>query len=105
MPMPDPRALANTDNLASYRAWQKEGLRRSGSIVFIVLTPFLVVLLTPALLALERAAKDGRDASVLMGAALAVYLAIVGGLSALAILRLNAWKRANPWTPPSPHAG
>jgi hypothetical protein len=30
-----------------------------------------------------------------------VYLVMVLGLMAFAVLRLNAWKRANPWTPPS----
>jgi hypothetical protein len=30
-----------------------------------------------------------------------LYLATALGLMVFAVLRLNAWKRANPWTPPS----
>jgi hypothetical protein len=30
-----------------------------------------------------------------------LYLATAFGLMVLAVLRMNAWKRANPWTPPS----
>ncbi len=37
-----------------------------------------------------------------MAVALALYLAACGGLMLAGVLRMNAWKRDHPWTPPSP---
>ena len=31
-----------------------------------------------------------------------LYLATIIGMMTLAMLRLQAWRRANPWTPPEP---
>jgi hypothetical protein len=100
--MPDPRALANFRNLDSYRAWKQEGLRRSGftAIALIASLSACFFALLPTFL--EPMARDARSFVFLMGGALALYLAIIGGSMVFAMLRLNAWKRAHPWSPPVP---
>jgi hypothetical protein len=100
--MQDPRALANFDNLKSYRAWQREGFRRSGLDAVSMIAPLLVPFLTWATVLFEHATRDARAFVVLTGAAFALYLATFGGLALVAVVRLNAWKRAHPWAPPSP---
>ena len=102
--MQDPRALANTRNLESWRAWRREGFRRSGFGPISLIVPLLAppFVLAPALFG--HAARDARGWVILMAVALALYLAAGLGLSVFAALRLNAWKRAHPWSPP-PHPG
>ncbi len=102
--MQDPRALANTNNLNSYRAWDREGQRRSGFFAIILIVPLLAPFLTLALSSFEHTARDARAFVVLAGAALVLYLAVGLGLSLIAVLRLKAWKRAHPWTPPLPRS-
>lgn len=93
--MQDPSALKNPRNLRSWRAWQGEGYRRSGfmAITAGVLPPLAsafvmgCVLLRPAL----------RDLEI----GFWLYLAAAFGLMVFAMLRLNAWQRAHPWTPPA----
>lgn len=101
--MQDPRALANTKNLNSYRAWEREGLSRSGlnasGLVLALSTPMFAL----AASWIEKATRGDAAALVrLMGAAMAVYAVTLGGLMLLGVLRLNAWKRAHPWAPPAP---
>lgn len=93
--MQDTRALKNSRNLSSWRTWQEDGYQRSGFMaivagVFPVLASAFVIACTlfkPSLSVLE------------IGSGL--YLAATLGLMVLAVLRLNTWKRTNPWTPPS----
>jgi hypothetical protein len=98
--MRDLRALANIKNLDSYRAWQREGYRRSGLMAVSLIVPlsacFFVLLPT----FLEPMTRDARSFVFLMGGAMALYLALIGGSMVFAMLRLNAWKRAHPWSPP-----
>ena len=100
--MQDMRALANTKNLTSYRAWAREGQRRSGSAAILMIVSMLVPVFILAVTQNKPVTSDARDWVVLMGAVLALYLVISLGLSLLAVLRLNAWKRAHPWEPPPP---
>jgi len=100
--MQDPRALANTTNLKSYRAWERDGYRRSGFGAIFMIVPMLMVAFTFAASLLEQATRDARTVVVLVGAAFAIYLVVTGGLMVFGVLRLNAWKRAHPWAPPSP---
>ena len=102
--MQDPRALANSNNLNSYRAWTREGYRRSGYVAIAVFVPLLAPLLALAPTLFAHATRDARAWAMLMGTAFALYLVAVLGLSLLAVLRLNAWKRAHPWTPPPPRS-
>jgi hypothetical protein len=103
--MQDFRALANFKNLDSYRAWQREGMKRSGFFAFILIVPLFLPFLTLAPVMFEPAAKDARSWVIMMGSAFALYIVTVLGLGLVATLRLNAWKRAHPWSPPSPRAG
>jgi hypothetical protein len=91
--MQDTRALSNLRNLTSWRAWQGEAFQRSGFTAISVAMGLLVVgftvaisLLKPSLTVLE----------VVSG----LYLLTAGGLMVVAFVRLSAWKRAHPWTPP-----
>ena len=103
--MQDPRALANTRNLNSYRAWQRQGFERSGFMLIFTMVPLFVVLLPSALALLPGAARDARAWLLVAGSAFAVYVVIVAALALVAVLRLNAWKRAHPWSPPARHPG
>jgi hypothetical protein len=92
--MQDARVLKNLRNLSSWRAWQAEAYRRSGFSAVTFVCPLLTLvpvigftLFKPAL----------RDVEIGFG----LYLATIAGLLVFAMLRLNAWQRANPWTPPS----
>jgi hypothetical protein len=101
--VPDPRALRNTKNLNSYRAWKREGLQRSGFNTLFLMVMASAPAFTIAASLIESAAKVDAGALVrLMVAAFALYLVAVGGLMLFGVLRLNAWKRAHPWEPPSP---
>jgi hypothetical protein len=93
--MQDARALKNTRNLSSWRAWQGEAFGRSGFIWLMAgVSPFLTTAFVVAC-ALYKPAP--RDVATLLG----LYLVMALGLVVVASLRLNAWKRAHPWTPPS----
>jgi len=98
--MQDPRALANPKSLESYRAWGQEGVRRSGFGAIISVVTVFVPAVTLAITVFKPATSDARAWVVLVGAAFAIYLAAALGLMLFAVLRLNAWKRAHPWTPP-----
>lgn len=103
--MRDARALANTKNLNDYRAWEREGFSRSGLNAVLLIVALSGVIFTFAAVRIEHAARGDAGAVVrLMGAAVAVYAAAMGGLMLLGVVRLNAWKRAHPWAPPSPDA-
>jgi hypothetical protein len=93
--MQDPRALANLNNLNSYRAWQREAHRRAGFGAF----PLLAMVVPIACALLSGVRRNLEVAVVLAGVAL--YLVLGAGLLVVTLLRLNAWKRAHPWTPPS----
>lgn len=97
--MQDMRALKNPRTLESWRRWDAEANQSSGVIAILaavaVLTPAFVV----ACALYGRAPGHAEAPVVLVGWGL--YAALVLGLMAFALLRLEAWKRANPWTPPS----
>jgi hypothetical protein len=95
--MRDPRALRNTSSLQSWRAWESLALRRSGfALILAGFIPLEIVFVV----AVTLAAHSLRGVEALFGADLAAGL----GLLALALQRLLAWRRANPWTPPSKDA-
>ena len=98
--MQDPRALANLKNLESYRAWGQEGVRRSGFMVILLIVTMLTPVLTVATTLFRPATRDAHAWVLLMGTVFALYLVAMLGLMLFAVLRLNAWKRAHPWTPP-----
>ena len=94
--MKDQRALASTANLNSYRAWQREGVKRWMLGPIFLLTaglPLLNLVITPF-------ENDPRRFLLVAGTAFAVYLATGLGWLFFAIRGLNAWKRAHPWEPP-----
>ena len=97
--MHDTRALKNSANLSSWRAWEGEAHQRSGftAILGSIFALMLAFVLSLSLFA--RALGDDLVAISLIG--LVLYLATSFILMAFAVLRMNAWKRANPWTPPS----
>jgi hypothetical protein len=96
--MQDPRALKNPRNLGSWRAWQGEAYRRSGFLAIAGgVSPLLTIVFVVACTLFKPALRDVVTIEVGFG----LYLAAVLGLTGFAVLRLNAWKRANPWTPPS----
>jgi hypothetical protein len=95
--MPDPRALANLENLKSYRAWQRQGIERW------MLAPLLTIccalpLLTMAFTLFEG---DARQFVLVGGTVFGLYVVIGLGWLFFAAHRLNAWKRAHPWEPPA----
>jgi hypothetical protein len=96
--MQDMRPLANSRNLKSWRAWEGEAYRRSGFNAVLLASPMLTVLFVLAFTAYGRA-PGHIEAVVIIGFGL--YLATVLGLMGFAVLRLQAWRRANPWIPPS----
>ena len=105
--MQDPRALANWRNLQSYRAWEQEGYGRSGFLMIImsvpvILAPLFIVTINLTSTLFKHATTDARAWAVLTAAAFALYLAVAGGLMLLSVLRLNAWRRAHAWAPPTP---
>jgi hypothetical protein len=101
--MQDPRALANTRNLDSHRAWQRESLARSGLNMFVLIVALSAPMFAFAASLIEQAAKADAGAFVrLMGAALILYIVALGGFMLFGVRRQRAWKRAHPWTPPPP---
>lgn len=102
--MQDPRALANPKNLTSYRAWEREGCRRSGYFAVLAIVPLLALVFTLAATRFAHATADVGGFVALTGAAFALYLAVVAGLMIFAVLRLRAWRRAHPWAAPASHA-
>jgi hypothetical protein len=102
--MRDIRALANPRNLESYRAWGREGLRRSGYLTILLVFTMLSPMLPLAITLSKPVTRDAHAWSIQVGAASALYLMAVLGLMLFAVLRLNAWKRAHPWTPPPSRA-
>jgi len=97
--MQDARALRNSVNLSSWRAWEGEARQRSGftailGSVFALMLTFVIPLgvFAPTL---------GGDLVSVSLVGLILYLGMSFALMAVAVLRVNAWKRSNPWTPPS----
>ena len=77
--MRDPRALANTKNLDSYRAWQREGLGWSGLNKAVLVSALSVPAFAYAATLIEHVTRGDPGALVrLMGAAMAAYLVGVG---------------------------
>jgi hypothetical protein len=101
--MQDPRILANSKNLNSYRTWEKESYRRSGFFAFVVVNPALTALLTVASPLIRRVTGDAHGWVIAAAAALLFYLLCSLGLMVFAAFRLRSWKRDHPWAPPSPH--
>ena len=107
--MQDPRALANLANPQSYRAWAQDGLRRSGFLMIVlsvpvILAPLFIFTIGVTTTLFRHGATDARACAALTATAFAIYLAIAGGLMLVSVLRLNAWRRAHVWTPPTPGA-
>ena len=95
--MDDIKSLKNEKSLNSYRAWKKKGLLQSGYTFAIVicLIPMPVFLLAkdfvfPMLKTLPH--------FTILSIGI-VYIGAVFGAIILVKLKLDAWKRANPWTP------
>jgi hypothetical protein len=99
--MQDPRALANPKTLESYRAWEQEGVRRSGFSAILSGVMALTPVLTGVILLARPTTKVAHTWVLLVGTAFALYVATALSLMLFAVLRLNAWKRAHPWAPPS----
>jgi hypothetical protein len=97
--MRDPRALANSENLKSYRAWVQEGYRRSGFNLFMMGIPIFAVAPTISIALFKHAIREAGLTILLTGSI--IYFAVVVGLGLLAALRLNSWRHAHVWTPPS----
>ena len=91
--MRDIRALRNLRNLTSYRTWEREALWRSGFPAIMAAFGLLVIVFQFTLPLFRRSLTD---IEVLFG----LYLATALGLMVLAMLRLIAWQRAHPWSPP-----
>jgi Flp pilus assembly protein TadB len=91
----DTRALKSAKNLESWRAWEQQAQERSGFYAIAgVVMPLLMLVFVFACVLLKLAVSDA-------AAGFGVYLAAAFVLMAVAMLRLRAWKRANPWSPPA----
>ncbi len=104
--MQDPRALANSRNLQSYRAWEQEGYRGSGFLMIImsvpvILAPLFIVTINLTTILFRHAITDARASAVVTATAFAIYLAVAGGLMLFSVVRLNDWRRVHAWTPPT----
>jgi hypothetical protein len=101
--MQDPRALANLKTLQSYRSWEQDGLRRSGYLIIVMSIPVILApLFIFTIITLASRATTGAPAGAALGATVfAIYLAVAGGLMVISFLRLNAWRQAHAWTPPT----
>jgi hypothetical protein len=99
--MQDWRALANSASLQSYRDWEREGYRRSGFYLCLIVNPALAPVLSFAFLVTRHAARDARGWWVLAAAMFIVYLVASLGVAVFAALRLRRWRRIHPWTPPA----
>ena len=92
------RALKNSTNLSSWRAWEDEAYQRSG---FSAILGGVFALTLAFVLSLGLFARTlGDDLVRVSFIGLILFLGTSFALMALAALRMNAWKRANPWTPP-----
>ena len=97
--MQDARALKNSTNLSSWRAWKREADQRSG---FAAILGGLFGLTIAFVISLSLFGPTlGADLVPISFIGLILFLGTSFALMALAVSRLNAWKRANPWTPPS----
>jgi hypothetical protein len=93
--MQDMRALKNPRNLSSWRAWQREAFWRSGFMAInSAVLPLLAIAFVFASILFKPTLRE-------LEFGFGLYLAAALGLLVLAVLRINAWKRANPWTPPT----
>jgi ABC-type uncharacterized transport system permease subunit len=91
----DTRALKNERNLGSWKAWEQQAQERSGFLAIVAgVLPGLMLVFVFACVLLKLAVSDA-------AAGLGLYLAAALALMGFAVLRLNAWRRAHPWTPPS----
>lgn len=97
--MQDTRALKNPTNMNSWRAWEGEAYQRSGFHAIMGSVFALTLAFVMSLSLFAGALGDDRVSISLVGFVL--FLAISFALMALAVSRLSAWKRSNPWTPPS----
>jgi hypothetical protein len=85
--------------LSSWLAWEGEACRRSGSAAILGGVFALALVFVISLSLFGRTPGDNSIPIVFIG--VIVYFGTSFALMALAVLRVNAWKRANPWTPPS----
>jgi len=97
--MQDARALNNGANLSSWKAWEGEAYRRSGFAA--ILSGVFALMLAFVFSVTVFAGVLGDDVVSKAVVGLMAYLGISFALMGLAVVRLNAWKRAHPWTPPS----
>lgn len=100
--MQDMRALKNSRNLKSWRTWQGEAYRRSGFTAILLAQSMLTVGFVLTLTLYGRVFRHVAVAALMAGSGL--YLATALGVMAFGVLRLRAWTRANPWTPPPQRA-
>ncbi len=96
--MQDMRALKNPTNLSSWRTWEGQAYQQSG-FAALMGALFALMLAFVMSLSLFGGKLSGSVGPFLIGVIL--YFGVSFALIGLAVLRLNAWKRANPWTPPS----
>lgn len=97
--MQDARALKNLRTLSSWRSWKEEAYERSGSTAILGALFALMLAFVISCSLFGRQLVDGLGPIFFAGVIL--YFGASVALIALAVLRVNAWKRANPWTPPS----
>lgn len=100
--MRDLRALANFDNLNSYRTWEREGFQRSGFFaIFLIVLMSATMMFTVITPLIDHATRgDAHALARIMARVFTLYGVACGGLMLFAVLRLRAWKRAHPWEPP-----
>ena len=91
--MRDARALKNFGNLTSWRAWERSAFHRSG---FTAISAAIIPLEFIFIFACPLFKRSPTGVEVAFG----LYLLLAAGLMIFALLRLNAWKRSHPWTPP-----
>lgn len=97
--MQDTRALKNSTNLSSWRVWEEAAYQRSG---FAGILGGVFALTLAFVISLSLFARTlGDDLVPISFIGLVLLLGTSFALMALAVLRMSAWKRANPWTPPS----
>jgi hypothetical protein len=70
----------------------------------VILAPLFIFTVSVTTTLFRHGATDARAWAALTVAALAIYLAVAGGLMLVSVLRLNAWRRAHAWTPPTTRA-
>lgn len=97
--MQDARALKNSTNLNAWRAWEEQAYHQSGFTAILGAVFALTLAFVISLSVAARALGDDLVSISLIG--LILFLATTFALMAVAVSRINAWKLANPWTPPS----